>query len=496
MADSSTLASSLATLTTAGWLTSNPLRFKVCGIVGDSELGGGNATATVTAVIAAGVITFTWAGSPMFRGATFNIAGAAEDTINGTYTCTGSVGNNFTANAIGGGDGAVSGSLICTMDHRVNDRSAVNIANAAVGGYFDYVINRGISGTTSAQMLARWSRDVPRWGFEAIIIQSFTNDFRTCTTATAAAALATAKTNAIIAAGLCKSMGMVAIFGTVPTGSDATWTGDAARVPTALLFNEWLRRFCVANQKDGVYLLETWGALCDPASTTGVFRTAPAAYSNDFIHPNGFGAFKLGLALVPVFQQAFRIVPGRRCVSAADSVAITANLNQLNTNPLMSSGGATATGYAIANIGGGGNVPTIVARADGFGNNQHLVITAAGAGDGASFTGTSCHASVVAGDVLQLEVQLSLSAITALNNFEISLDFTLDGQAYFCRANSTNGQTPGWGDTFTDYVFRTVPFVMPSGALTVCRARLQATHTGAGGCTVDISRLGINRLVA
>lgn len=183
-------------------------------------------------------------------------------------------------------------------------------------------------------------------------------------------------------------------------------------------------------------------------------------------------------------------------MSAADTVAVTSYLNQLNTNPLMASGGSTATGYTIANIATGGNTPSIVARGDGFGNNQRIIITSAANGDGASFTGTSFHASVAAGDVLQLEVMLSLSAITALHNLEVSLDFTLNGQAFFCRANSTNGQVPGWGDAFTDYVFRTVPFVMPAGTLTVCRARIQATHTGVGGCTVDIARLAANRLVA
>lgn len=210
--------------------------------------------------------------------------------------------------------GTLTGSITITMDHRINDRNYVNVANAALGAPFDYIINRAVSGTSSTQMLATWNRDVPRFRPKGVLIQSFTNDFRTLTAANAASVLALAKQNAITALGRCETIGAKAIFGTVPTGSDATWTGVAERVPYALLFNEWLRRFCTANEARGAYLYDLWGAVNDPVSTTGVYRTSPAAHTNDNIHPNGFGAFKVAAPLITTLQQAFRFTPaGARC---------------------------------------------------------------------------------------------------------------------------------------------------------------------------------------
>lgn len=469
--------------------------FDTAVIIGDSILGGANATTTLASLTSSGTTcTGSWTGSPVNLGGLIHISGANETAYNGLFTVASTSGNSFTYTALSEPSAATAtGTINAVLQHRSNDRNYIAIANALMGWPLNYIYNVAVSGTTSATALANFSRDVPALSPDFVIIQTGTNDVYTDV------AIATTKENitALIAASF--AIGARVLLCTIPPRSDATAT--AARIAVSNNLNAWIRY--TAQTTPGVELCDVFSFFVNPLSSTNAYI---ANYcGSDNIHPAGKGAQAIAPSVQTAMSRLWRNTPShnRFVHGITDSVAITAGNQQLVTNPLMQgtagstsgtvTGAFVPTSWTITETGSGSCAVTQDSpRSDGYGSNVIMTITSAANNDTVALTSTSFHASLTAGNVIHYEVEVLISGITALNNLEISMDYTVGGTAYFYRANSTSGSSQPWAADGGPYIFRpTVPLTVPSGSITNAQLRVQGTFSGAGGAVIKVARAGV-----
>ena len=204
------------------------------------------------------------------------------------------------------------------------------------------------------------------------------------------------------------------------------------------------------------------------------------------------------------------------CVHADGSVTGTVNLsaaanmidNPLNTTATGGTlaGGATGTAASGIKVNINTGAPTVaasvVSRADGFGNDQQVVITAAAASNQvlieADFNWSSSGGSVnwpgqiKAGRSYVFEAELSLSGVSGSNVAEIRANVvaTLDGTTYQTYALNGYADGPIINSDLTAAHVKTAPFLVPAySAATVFKWQVALTFSAAGtALTVKLGR--------
>lgn len=141
------------------------------------------------------------------------------------------------------------------------------------------LIDRGISGQTTPQMLIRFRSDVILLHPKAVHIMAGTNDVAGNT---GAATMATVQGNIASMADLAHAHGIKVILGLVPPAAAFPWSPDKRPVPQIAALNTWLRGYAKAN---GYTYVDYHAALASPEggmkpglSTDGVHPT-PAGYA-------------------------------------------------------------------------------------------------------------------------------------------------------------------------------------------------------------------------
>lgn len=171
--------------------------------------------------------------------------------------------------------------------------------------------------------------------------------------------------------------------------------------------------------------------------------------------------------------------------STAGTVRIGGITNMIDT-PLWTTatGGTLAGGVtgvaasgvkAIINTGSPVVVASVVARGDGLGNDQQLVITAAAAGNSvdleadfnwaASGGSVNWPGQVKAGRKYVFEGELTLSGVSGSNVSEIRpcIVAVIDGTTYTMYALNGYADGAALNSDLTAYHFRTAPMVLPAG---------------------------------
>jgi lysophospholipase L1-like esterase len=171
------------------------------------------------------------------------------------------------------------------------------------------------------------------------------------------------------------------------------------------------------------------------------------------------------------------------------------------------SGGLTVapiTGTAAGNIrlenivGAATVVGSVVARSDGYGNDQQLVITASAANDQVAISSdfttytTDLPLIVKAGRTYVGELSLSLVNVSGSNLSEIrlNLEFTIGGTTY--QTYALNGYSDGavLNSDATNLHLRTAPMLMPAGTPTAIKWRLVLRFSAAGtALTATVGRI-------
>ena len=200
-------------------------------------------------------------------------------------------------------------------------------ASLATNEAFHYVANAGVSGNTSAMMLARFDTDVTPHHPDLVPILAGVNDIN------GSVPLATFQANIIAIIAKVKAIGARPVLCTITPGAPGA-VGLARSV-----WNAWLRGYAASQR---IILVDFYSALVDPA--TGNYL---AAYSSgDNVHPREAGYAIMGATFAATLAPFLSPVS----VPVLGDVADTSNYLQ-GANPLWLGGltGNVPTGWGNVN---------------------------------------------------------------------------------------------------------------------------------------------------
>jgi hypothetical protein len=264
-----------------------------------------------------------------------------------------------------------------------------------------------------------------------------------------------------------------------------------ARQGTFSALNDWIRSLRIP----GVVCIDSAAVVMDPASATGNYRTNYTQADN--LHLTNVACMQLGAEVARVLSSRVPESP-LLLSSTADTTSFSTNSNNILPNGLFLAGSPVATGFTQSVTGGAGVTPSIVARADGFGNDQQLVCTFAANNDSGVLTSGDLKANVALGDILTASCELNLSAMTATRTVRVQL----------VVAGSLGTKTMSWGQldatvdramesTFNPWTVRLEPvqYTADLGTLTNVSLAVRAFGSGAGGVTVRVGRAAVRKSV-
>jgi lysophospholipase L1-like esterase len=164
----------------------------------------------------------------------------------------------------------------------MGDSITDNWIHADAALFSNGVVDRGISGQTTPQMLVRFRSDVIALKPRAVHIMAGTNDIAGNT---GAATIETVEGNIRSMAELARAHGIKVILASVPPAAAFPWSPDKRPVPQIAALNDWLRGFAKAN---GFTYVDYHAALSTPA---GAMKPG---YATDGVHPTpqGYAAMR------------------------------------------------------------------------------------------------------------------------------------------------------------------------------------------------------------
>ena len=315
---------------------------------------------------------------------------------------------------------------------RTEDYGFATWADFISSGALGNVLNSGIGGNTTSDILARVQADVLAYSPKLVIDESGTNDVIAGATA---AEIITRKSQLF---SLYRSIGAKIVA--VDISPRVGFTSPMRDVAVAV--NRWLRQ--QAATVPGLGLFPLSAILADYASFTG---GVSAARTFDDTHPNNLGAFLGGRGLADhaglagFLKIRSSIWPGDAYGSSNSDAIIR------NTNPGMAyvSGGTANTGitgevadgYTCSRLVG---TPTVVAsvveRPDGLGFNQRLVITFDAASDAIEFGIPTASSRYLSGRKIGIGagIEFDASSANVVNRCILYTAAVVGGQTYQATA--------------------------------------------------------------
>ena len=139
------------------------------------------------------------------------------------------------------------------------------------------LVNRGISGQTTPQMIVRFRQDVIDLHPQAVHIMAGTNDIAGNT---GAATMETVEGNIKTMAELARAHGIKVMLASVPPAAAFPWSPKMHPAPTIVTFNRWLKGYAAQN---GFTYVDYYDALVGP---DGGMKPG---ISLDGVHPNPTG---------------------------------------------------------------------------------------------------------------------------------------------------------------------------------------------------------------
>jgi len=363
--------------------------------------------------------------------------------------------------------------------------------------------NAGMSGETTAQILARITRDVAPYMPSHVAVLAGTNDVRN------GVATATTIANLLTIYQRLRGLGATVTAITIPPLGSGDASYNATTTQQIQDINAWMR--ATVSQMDGMRLADIHPVIADPTSEGGA---ALAANLEDTVHFSPIGAYRAAGVIHAATSGDFapmNTLPG----VAADTFLVNAANKNAAPNPLLlttatgtagtfgGGGGVTegsgagtsvAKGWRVEASGTGSAVASLVARTvandgDTLGNNQRAVLTAAANNDSVSIKTIEAFGSqVAAGDTVYAECAFKLSSITGTpKRINLSVNATVGGVVY--------SATTGYGSTSNTLptsdisgVMRTPNLKIPSGAVTKIEFVAFVQFPGAGSATLDVGR--------
>ncbi len=288
---------------------------------------------------------------------------------------------------------------------------------------FDHENNFGIAGDNTNDVLARVDAALAATTAGTVILDCLTNDGPNSVT------LAQSKINYSLLVNKILAKGKICVCVT-PRPRDITASGLTM---TATQYRDHLARrdyvLSLHNPMAGVYVVDMWRYLADPASTNGA---AKAGFSYDGVHPSVSGAYWAGLALAELFgiARGAGLFPFIDVLVAQNTDIWNASYPRgcVNSNPMMQGGATAATGYTVS--GGSGITATgsKVSPVGGRTDIQQIVLsgTASANADVFDFYQTISAGNLTIGDQIRAYAEVDYDSISGLTAHGLSMADTSD----------------------------------------------------------------------
>ena len=387
-------------------------------------------------------------------------------------------GDSFTARNTSAGETA-----------RLLDHGYFSWANAFLGGAFSLIANAGVSGQRTDEMLARIESDVIARDPDWVFVQGGWNDINAGYTSQAVIDTLTAICSMLSSRGI-----NVVLLAVAPNNS--VTAGIARKLH---IINKGLREYAFST--GGVYFVDTYAAVVDPTSATAAFASL---MSSDGTHLSAYGARAYGKAISDVLGevvQSYNYLPS----SNAESYGVDSSSKQIIDNPLLigtgsaptgtGASGNLATGWAGGTGGSGASSAafSLVARSDGKGNNQRIVVSGAAASSSINIRQTGLVSRATNGDVLYAVGEVTISGASDVRSVNLGGSATVGGVTYQLNTLEANGASVNPDQSSFTLQLRTPEFTIPAGSLTTVQFVVSATFgtTGTGALTMEIGRCGL-----
>ncbi|WIW88967.1 hypothetical protein K3M67_03015 [Sphingobium sp. V4] len=253
------------------------------------------------------------------------------------------------------------------------------------------------------------------------------------------------------------------------------------------------------NPGAGIYAVDMWRYLADPASANGAMR---ANFSYDGLHPGVLGGYWGGKALAELLGtgRGHGLFPFRDVLPGQNSDVFNASYPRgcVNSNPMMQGGTTAATGYTV---GGGSGVTATGSKASppsGRTDIQQIVLggTGSAAGDVFDFYQTISAGNLAVGDVVEAFAEVEYDSLSGLTSHGLTLVDT---------GNFSN--IVGFLVDSTD--INAMPFVLPEpvqGVMRTPRLTLSSTTLRAGmkgrsingqavACTYRVGAMSVRKVI-
>jgi lysophospholipase L1-like esterase len=335
-------------------------------------------------------------------------------------------------------------------------------ANALLRQSATLILEAGVSGDTTGQMLARVQDVIDAEPFMCVV-ETGPNDVQGDSTFENITGALIDIYEALTEAGTL-------VFAThiYPT---TTITAELSRVALMHRMNRWIDSYASAHA--GVVSVPWAGVVTNPS--TGA---ALSGALHDGVHPSTYGAALLGRVLADVMEPYVK-----ECTDLPISNADTSNFCN---NGMMLGGTTTAAGWTASTPDAGSYVAAKVARQDGDPGEWQQLAIASGT---AELLSTAVTSGVSVGDVVAAEIEFDGDATNA-SRLEVQVQ-AVDG------SNNVLGAALGLSDYYSSTsripmsraVLRSHPLTVPSGA-----TGLRLLFIAAGSLTARVSRASIRKV--
>lgn len=312
------------------------------------------------------------------------------------------------------------------------DTGAYNWCNAYLGDRFRLVKNAGVSGNTTAQMVARLANDVMAYPSDWVWIMGGINDVLTMidgtgSVAQADACVATVTGNLLYIYETLLAVGRRPIAVLNTPAAAATQLANVYRRAALHRIITWIREYCA--RTPGMYLVDAHSAVLDPTSATG----DPASGTmQDGLHPSSAGAQRMGRACANALQY---VVPPRNVVaSLSDRIAAYHYYGNVLPNGTMQGTSGTvsgvATGVVAANWECYANAGTVtaakVARTDLSGYDWQQVTVSSAAYTSVTWEDNLDPTLVAGASTVYAAAEVDFYSLSGLNCTQLSLVLTAE----------------------------------------------------------------------
>ena len=266
-----------------------------------------------------------------------------------------------------------------------------------------------------------------------------------------------------------------------------------ARQGAQIRLNQLLRNWFRNTSPRNAVLIDTAKCIIDPSSATW---SPKSTHTYDGLHPNNVGAYYIGKEIARVWNL---LIPecGDLVSSNADNTTYSSLSTNLVSNSLMISNTAgVANGFTKYAAGGGTMAgASVVARADGIGNDQVLPITFAAANDGYVFS-TGNKTALVDGDTVFAECEVTLSSPVNVRSVKLFLSLTGGTITKTSTCNQATVNDGAYLEGFT-FIMRTpsIKYVAATfGSTPVATSEVRIAGAGAGSVTAKISKFALHKV--